>query len=1401
MATKGMGRTIGAANVKIMPDTKGFAQKLKDNLLNIEHKTKLRVRAEIDSAALRNSAERAIDQLDRIFKVNVEASVHLSSLIASASRAVEAANNAAGNINVEALIDQPKIITAAHKAVESAEAAAGKIDVETTIDEQQLAKKARNAAHLAVLHAQSATHAIDIPAEIDTEDLRHRLSKAIDEVGAFGFLKSDIQIAADFDQHGLVEKINSAVQAVQEFAKVDVDADVDSADLVQSAKASIRAVETAIDSIRIEPQLGDPGKIAREANRTIKDAEKILPPLRPDMDVDSPGFIARVKAACIAAAQHAKVNVDLDVKDGLSRFGSGLSAIMGPVGAVSAGLGKISAVAGGATAGIAGLAAHVASLVQALGPGVAQVGALAAAMGPSGLGAAALGVGTLKTAFSGLNEVLEAKTIEELGPALEHLSPAAREFAGDLLSLRERFGELGEDIQEKFFANFSNFGDIATLMDPLQEAMGDVAVDLGNAAAGVVDFLTQGSGFEAFNVLLDNSANIAGRVGDTLGSLFQGIIAAGAAASPIVSALSEKIAEMAEAWAQKMVAGFEDGSLTAYFERALETLKSFWGFIQDLGGIVSGVFSAMAASGGPLLGMLGAGADALNNWVNSAEGMTTLTDFFSMMAGAVDAVLPIVGQLGNIILTTLAPAFVQTVEALAPFVQMLLESLKPALDSLAPVLPVVAQAIGEGITAMAPLLPVVAQAIADILLAVAPLIPQLAELATEILIPMIPTIATMIEGFAKIIEILIPMAPAIMGVVGAFVVLANPIGAVVAAVGLLVGALVNHWPEIENFFSDLGQSISDGFSRFGEWLSGVGDTIVTGFNNATSAAGDTISGFWNTTTSVFQIAGEQISGFTSAAWESVKEHFHQGVSIGLDTVAGFAGTIGDTFYRIKDVLTSTFSKAWSDLKDAASNGVGGILDYVGSIPSRSLEALGNIGKILFDSGKALIRGFIDGIKRMIGNVKDAAADVVQAARDFFPFSPAKKGPFSGRGWVLYSGKSIGEAFAEGIRGTAQTVATAARGVITDARDAFDEIDIAFQGGDWGYGTLEKYFGEGISRAIVDGASHAGDTLRAQAAQSESLREAGQAMGKTIGDAMAHAVADLSDISDELTIAFDGGDWGYGTLEKYLGTKSAQVLTKFASQAGETYRKVTGTIHQFRTDAVDAYDEIQIAFDGGDWGYGTLEKYLGTKSAQVLTKFASQAGETYRQVTRQIQEFTAAVNSEISEHVQQANQVVEEIRRPFDEAAAPMVEAGRSLGEAFAQGIADTQRQIEEAANNAVGAARDFFPFSPAKKGPFSGRGWVLYSGKAVGSAFAQGIADTAADAAAAAAKIATTTRNNLDSVVSATNTVGNKPGAPGSRLGGDYSVHVGTVVAADPTAPLREIEAMQRAAQIRGGGF
>ena len=43
------------------------------------------------------------------------------------------------------------------------------------------------------------------------------------------------------------------------------------------------------------------------------------------------------------------------------------------------------------------------------------------------------------------------------------------------------------------------------------------------------------------------------------------------------------------------------------------------------------------------------------------------------------------------------------------------------------------------------------------------------------------------------------------------------------------------------------------------------------------------------------------------------------------------------------------------------------------------------------------------------------------------------------------------------------------------------------------------------------------------------------------------------------------------------------------------------------------------------------------------------------------------------------------------------------------------------------------------------------------------------------------------------------PGGIGSGVGVDTSVNIGTLVAADPSAPLREMELMQLKARIRGG--
>ena len=79
-----------------------------------------------------------------------------------------------------------------------------------------------------------------------------------------------------------------------------------------------------------------------------------------------------------------------------------------------------------------------------------------------------------------------------------------------------------------------------------------------------------------------------------------------------------------------------------------------------------------------------------------------------------------------------------------------------------------------------------------------------------------------------------------------------------------------------------------------------------------------------------------------------------------------------------------------------------------------LNALSGAGQWLVQSGKAIIDGLISGIKGAISGAKDAVSGALQSIRDLFPFSPAKEGPFSGRGWVLYSGRSITAAFAQGV---------------------------------------------------------------------------------------------------------------------------------------------------------------------------------------------------------------------------------------------------------------------------------------------------------------------------------------------------------------------------------------------------
>ena len=113
-------------------------------------------------------------------------------------------------------------------------------------------------------------------------------------------------------------------------------------------------------------------------------------------------------------------------------------------------------------------------------------------------------------------------------------------------------------------------------------------------------------------------------------------------------------------------------------------------------------------------------------------------------------------------------------------------------------------------------------------------------------------------------------------------------------------------------------------------------------------------------------------------------------------------------------MLSLLNSVWDGIKSGVSNGIINVMNAVSGIKGKITGFFSGAGSWLVESGKAIIQGLVDGINNMVGAVTDAVGNVLSAARNLLPFSPAKEGPFSGRGWTLYSGESIVEALAQGV---------------------------------------------------------------------------------------------------------------------------------------------------------------------------------------------------------------------------------------------------------------------------------------------------------------------------------------------------------------------------------------------------
>jgi len=241
-------------------------------------------------------------------------------------------------------------------------------------------------------------------------------------------------------------------------------------------------------------------------------------------------------------------------------------------------------------------------------------------------------------------------------------------------------------------------------------------------------------------------------------------------------------------------------------------------------------------------------------------------------------------------------------------------------------------------------------------------------------------------------------------------------------------------PQVTMIFTQVTMAMTVALTAAIGIVTGLASSFVSAIRGRLNALIGVVSGIFSevvsTISGVFGGAVGLVAGIAASAVAAV--------SGALSSLPGIAAGI---FSLMVSGIMGIVSELASQLPASFGEMISVAVGIIAILPSRARGALSGIGGVLVSSGVALVRGFIKGIRSMIGAVASAASEVVSAARNFFPFSPAKEGPFSGRGYTLYSGIALVQDFAKGMESQVATVRKAASDVAGAAQREFGGLTV------------------------------------------------------------------------------------------------------------------------------------------------------------------------------------------------------------------------------------------------------------------------------------------------------------------------------------------------------------------------
>lgn len=721
--------------------------------------------------------------------------------------------------------------------------------------------------------------------------------------------------------------------------------------------------------------------------------------------VNADGADAEIRAQLIAIvndaerrAPHIDLRVDIDnrsVVDAITALGDRIDGLHRPTrqadddsNRLLGTLSRFGSAAGGIALNatrltlVAGAAASALPAVGALVTSLANVAPAAAAGVTAFVGMKAI-TATLKVGLLGVSDALSAvfdpsADPAEVDEALKNLSVNARAFVQEIQKAKPALDDLRLDVQDKLFAGLDkSVSQLAKATLPtVRRASLDYAGTLNDMAQGAVSAGVEMGNNGTLGKALAGSQTAFRKLERIPAQVLTAIGQLAAGGGGLLNKLADKIADVADSASKKLNDAFESGALDKAISTAVTVLKELGTVAGNVFTVVSNIFSAADASGGGLFTTLEKVTGALADVTAGKEFQGVLSSLIDVGQTLADTVLPLL----ELAFTTLAPV----IQALAPIVQEIVtdlgDQLAQIIPALQPLLLQLVDAFGKLWEALSPLLPVFTQLLIEIMPSLVDILISL----TDILVALTPAIVAMAEGASTY------LVPALVGVTE------------------IIATLIDWFAQMVEFTVKVGDALISFTSNV------IFNTLVAGLAVLLDFLDGDFSSGWLRLQKLIASWGDSVSTTVSNVWTIIYSLFITGLArITGTTVSGLQNLIYQFASKTNSMVQSVingFARIVSGINQQLAYGVSAVVRFFSSV----VGAFASAPSLLYKAGQSLISGFISGMKSQIGAVGKAASSILSAARDYFPFSPAKKGPFSGKGYTLYSGQKLITDFARGI---------------------------------------------------------------------------------------------------------------------------------------------------------------------------------------------------------------------------------------------------------------------------------------------------------------------------------------------------------------------------------------------------